>query len=51
MLKKKDNYEKPQLKGERLFEAGAKTCCKTLGPCTNANRNATGKNSRETTTS
>lgn len=48
----KKAYEKPELKGEKLFEAGAKTCCKTKGPCDNTDRDAgAGKQSRDSITS
>lgn len=50
MQKKK--YEKPELKGEKLFEAGAATCCKTSGSgCTSSIRDTGGKNNINSTTS
>ncbi|MDO8748946.1 MAG: hypothetical protein Q7J72_07545 [Candidatus Omnitrophota bacterium] len=49
-MTKKDNYEKPQLKGERLFEAGAKTCCKGAA-CTTSEKTGGGKSSNSNTTS
>lgn len=49
----KKNYEKPELKGEKLFEAGAVTnCCKlTNGTCSNNLKNTNGKANRAGTTS
>lgn len=50
MAKKK--YEKPQLKGEKLFEAGAKTCCKlTTAACSVSGRTAGGKTNQAQNTS
>ena len=49
-MTKKDNYEKPRLKGERLFEAGAKTCCKG-GPCNATDKSGVGKQANTDATS
>lgn len=47
---KKSVYEKPELKGEKLFEAGAKTCCKDSA-CGNTEKNSQGKTVKTDTTS
>ncbi len=49
---KKRKYEKPILKGEKLFEAGTKACCKVdAASCTKTDRGDLGKSSQTTTTS
>jgi hypothetical protein len=49
---KKKKYEKPEVKGEKLFQAGAATCCKvTIFTCTVALRGSRGKGQRTSTTS
>lgn len=50
MAKKK--YEKPQLKGEKLFEAAAKTCCKPDNTtCPSSAQSSGGKSNRGQVTS
>ncbi|MBN1912957.1 MAG: hypothetical protein JW788_01005 [Candidatus Omnitrophica bacterium] len=40
---KKKKYEKPQVKGEKLFEVGAKSCCKGGGDCDKTMQSNQGK--------
>lgn len=51
-MAEKKKYEKPELKGERLFEAGATTCCKTAAVgCTTTQQGGGGKGAATKNTS